>query len=87
VLDENMEHKESDDGFKAEQQETNPEYNLAPGRGQNQLERGLKSRHIQFLALGMAFISLPLFLCDPLLTVHRWSYRHWALRRFWRYSQ
>jgi amino acid transporter len=55
VLDEKMEHKD-DDGFKAELQETNPEYNLAPERGQNQLERGLKSRHIQFLALGMAFV-------------------------------
>ncbi len=30
---------------------TNPEYNLT--HGQTQLERGLKSRHIQFLALGM----------------------------------
>ena len=28
----------------------NPEYNLAAGH--DQLERGLKSRHIQFLALG-----------------------------------
>lgn len=35
---------------------TNPEYNLT--HGQNQLERGLKSRHIQFLALGMPY-SLP----------------------------
>lgn len=40
-----------DDEFKTEEQE-NPEFNLATG--QNQLERGLKSRHIQFLALGTA---------------------------------
>jgi yeast amino acid transporter len=32
--------------------ETNPEFNLADPR--KQLERGLKSRHIQFLALGTA---------------------------------
>jgi len=38
-----------ENGYKAEEQE-NPEYNLATGH--NQLERGLKSRHIQFLALG-----------------------------------
>ena len=37
-------------GFK--EKETNPEFNLADPR--KQLERGLKSRHIQFLALGMA---------------------------------
>lgn len=35
----------------------NNEYNLA--HEHNQLERGLKSRHIQFLALGMEL----LFLC------------------------
>jgi len=40
-----------ENGYKAEEQE-NPEYNLATGH--NQLERGLKSRHIQFLALGGA---------------------------------
>ena len=34
--------------------ETNPEFLL--GDPSKQLERGLKSRHIQFLALGMAFI-------------------------------
>jgi yeast amino acid transporter len=34
--------------------ESNPEFNLADPR--KQLERGLKSRHIQFLALGMALI-------------------------------
>lgn len=39
-----------DRGFK--EKETNPEFNLADPR--KQLERGLKSRHIQFLALGMA---------------------------------
>ncbi len=33
----------------------NPEYNLA--RDHNQLERGLKSRHIQFLALGLAHFN------------------------------
>jgi amino acid transporter len=52
-------NKETDPKFdneiKSEEQE-NPEFNLATG--QNQLERGLKSRHIQFLALGMAS-SLP----------------------------
>ncbi|KFY30092.1 hypothetical protein V494_08273 [Pseudogymnoascus sp. VKM F-4513 (FW-928)] len=50
--------KREDDGPSAEETElgtvltTNPEYNLA--NGENQLERGLKSRHIQFLALGGA---------------------------------
>ncbi|KAL5344272.1 hypothetical protein ACLOAV_010776 [Pseudogymnoascus australis] len=50
--------KREDDGPSAEETElgtvltTNPEYNLT--HGQNQLERGLKSRHIQFLALGGA---------------------------------
>jgi amino acid transporter len=57
----NMESK-YDDGFK-EEQETNTEFNLA--QGHNQLERGLKSRHIQFLALGMASFSLSTcFSCD-----------------------
>jgi amino acid permease len=46
-----------DDEFKTEEQETNPEFDLAPGRGQHQLEHGLKSRHIQFLALGMEYSS------------------------------
>jgi len=46
-----MDNKHEDDGSKAEQQETT-EFNLAEGDNQ-QLERGLKSRHIQFLALGM----------------------------------
>ncbi|EKD14985.1 uncharacterized protein L3040_003818 [Drepanopeziza brunnea f. sp. 'multigermtubi'] len=40
------------DELKAESQDGNPEFNLATGH--NQLERGLKSRHIQFLALGGA---------------------------------
>ncbi|KAH8817398.1 amino-acid permease inda1 [Xylogone sp. PMI_703] len=40
------------DGLKAEEQETSAEYVLA--KGHHQLERGLKSRHIQFLALGGA---------------------------------
>lgn len=31
-------------------EKASPEYNLS--HGENQLERGLKSRHIQFLALG-----------------------------------
>ncbi len=45
-----MENKEgSDNGFKSEQ-ETNHEFIL--GQGSQQLERVLKSRHIQFLALG-----------------------------------
>jgi yeast amino acid transporter len=46
-----------DNEFKGEEQETNPEFNLA--QGHNQLERGLKSRHIQFLALGMASFPIP----------------------------
>jgi len=56
-----MEPKD-DYGFKGEEQElggppsTNNEFNLA--QGGNQLERGLKSRHIQFLALGMASLSI-----------------------------
>lgn len=55
--------KREDDGPSAEETElgtvltTNPEYNLT--HGQNQLERGLKSRHIQFLALGMLFFLAP----------------------------
>ena len=60
------ESKYEDKGLKVEENElgttltTNPEYNLT--HGHNQLERGLKSRHIQFLALGMN----PLFsLCLP----------------------
>lgn len=47
-----VEHKE-EHGLK--EGETNPEFNLADPR--KQLERGLKSRHIQFLALGMALNS------------------------------
>lgn len=49
--------KREDDGPSAEETElgtvltTNPEFDLT--KGENQLERGLKSRHIQFLALGM----------------------------------
>lgn len=42
-----MQHKE-EDGFK--KGVSTPEFNLADPR--KQLERGLKSRHIQFLALG-----------------------------------
>ncbi|TVY52893.1 Proline-specific permease [Lachnellula cervina] len=48
-----MEPKGSEE-FKAEELETNREFTLAPGQGNKQLERGLKSRHIQFLALGGA---------------------------------
>jgi yeast amino acid transporter len=53
--------KESNDSndsneFKGEAQELNPEFNLA--NGHQQLERGLKSRHIQFLALGMTLILM-----------------------------
>lgn len=49
--------KREDSGPSAEETElgtvltTNPEYNLT--HGEDQLQRGLKSRHIQFLALGM----------------------------------
>jgi amino acid transporter len=52
-----MEPKYDDHGFKsAEEEVRGPSevhnvYDLA--HGHNQLERGLKSRHIQFLALGM----------------------------------
>lgn len=58
-----MDFKREEDGPSAEETElgtvltTNPEYNLT--HGQNQLERGLKSRHIQFLALGMPFSLSP----------------------------
>ena len=45
-----MNSKQEDHVPKAEQDETT-EFNLA--EGSHQLERGLKSRHIQFLALGM----------------------------------
>ncbi|TVY86028.1 Proline-specific permease, partial [Lachnellula willkommii] len=48
-----MEPKDSKE-FKTEELETNNEFNLVPGQGNKQLERGLKSRHIQFLALGGA---------------------------------
>lgn len=48
------ENKETDpelnDEFKTVSQDVDPELNLATAH--NQLERGLKSRHIQFLALG-----------------------------------
>ena len=44
-----MDNKHEDNISKAEQQEAT-EFNLAEGT--QQLERGLKSRHIQFLALG-----------------------------------
>jgi amino acid transporter len=40
--------------FKHEEHQANPEFNLA--QRHRQLERGLKSRHIQFLALGMKFV-------------------------------
>ncbi|TVY84086.1 Proline-specific permease [Lachnellula suecica] len=46
-----MESK-TENEFMGEEMEMNPEFNLT--QGQNQLERGLKSRHIQFLALGGA---------------------------------
>lgn len=32
--------------------ETAPEFSVVEGHGHKNLERGLKSRHIQFLALG-----------------------------------
>lgn len=44
--------RKEEHGFK--EGETNLEFNLADPR--KQLERGLKSRHIQFLALVMALI-------------------------------
>lgn len=57
-----MESKD-DYEFKGEEQDlglpaasSNNEFNLA--RGHNQLERGLKSRHIQFLALGIASLCI-----------------------------
>jgi amino acid transporter len=37
-------------GHGSEEETVNPEFNLA--QQHDQLERGLKSRHIQFLALG-----------------------------------
>jgi amino acid transporter len=57
-----MEGKYDDHGFKGGEEvvgrpaSVHNEYNLA--QGHNQLERGLKSRHIQFLALGLSFLSL-----------------------------
>lgn len=45
-----------DDGFSSEKQDVNPEAILAQGSSQ-QLERGLKSRHIQFLALGTQILA------------------------------
>lgn len=54
-----MEHKfdvSHDDGFNSEKQDINPEAILAQGSSQ-QLERGLKSRHIQFLALGTKLLA------------------------------
>jgi hypothetical protein len=47
-----VEHKEE---HRLKEGETSPEFNLADPR--KQLERGLKSRHIQFLALGMTLNS------------------------------
>ena len=53
-----MEPKYDDHEFKGAEEDVgrpasvNNEYNLA--QAHNQLERGLKSRHIQFLALGKA---------------------------------
>ena len=46
-----MDTRYDDNALKGEESGANPEFTLA--HGQNQLERGLKSRHIQFLALGM----------------------------------
>jgi amino acid permease len=53
-----IELKESNEsnGFNGEAQKLDPEFNLA--NGHQQLERGLKSRHIQFLALGMTLILM-----------------------------
>lgn len=57
-----MENKYDEHGFKGGEEDVgrpaslHNEYNLA--QGHNQLERGLKSRHIQFLALGMLILSV-----------------------------
>ena len=57
-------HEESfqkhDGGFKRQEEDTNPEAILAQGSTQ-QLERGLKSRHIQFLALGAHYFCFTRF--------------------------
>jgi hypothetical protein len=58
------EHKE-EHGIK--EGETNPEFNLADPR--KQLERGLKSRHIQFLALGTMLNSLLLRFATNIIQV------------------
>lgn len=69
------------------------EFNLA--NQHDQLARGLKSRHIQFLALGKclfffawAFAFAPcarffrLGIC-LLIPDCRWCHRYWSLRRLW----
>lgn len=43
--------KYEESASKSEEEQVNPEFNLA--NPESQLERGLKSRHIQFLALGI----------------------------------
>lgn len=45
-----MDQKYEDATSKSEEEQANPEFNLADQN--SQLKRGLKSRHIQFLALG-----------------------------------
>lgn len=45
-----MDEKYGDTISKSEEEQVKPEFNLADQN--SQLERGLKSRHIQFLALG-----------------------------------
>lgn len=65
-----MEPEYDDNALKgAEEEAVRPgsvhnEFNLA--QGHNQLERGLKSRHIQFLALGMCF-------CNCIWLLRRWN--------------
>jgi hypothetical protein len=57
-----------------------PEFNLADPR--KQLERGLKSRHIQFLALGTKIILTSKY--QELIEL-RWRDWDWPLCRFWEY--
>ena len=65
-----------DHGFR--EKESKPEFNLADSR--KQLERGLKSRHIQFLALGASQI-MPMVLQK--LTDSRWCNWNRTICRFW----
>jgi hypothetical protein len=62
------------------EKETNPELNLADPR--KQLERGLKSRHIQFLALGRCQI---ITFKAPELIEYRWCNWNRIVCRFWKH--